>query len=45
MAYAMAKSVNLSFNRIQFTPDVLLLILIYMYNQKTNEFEYKVVML
>ena len=43
MAYAMAKSVNLSFNRIQFTPDVLPSDItgFTMYNQKTNEFEYR----
>lgn len=43
MAYAMAKSVNLSFNRIQFTPDVLPSDItgFTMFNQKTNDFEYR----
>ncbi|MCX7773958.1 MAG: AAA family ATPase, partial [Clostridia bacterium] len=43
MAYAMAKSVGLSFNRIQFTPDILPSDItgFTIYNQKTNEFEYR----
>ncbi len=43
MAYAMAKSVGLSFNRIQFTPDILPSDItgFTVYNQKTNEFEYR----
>lgn len=43
LAYAMAKSVGLSFNRIQFTPDILPSDItgFTVYNQKTNEFEYR----
>lgn len=43
MAYAMAKSVGLSFNRIQFTPDILPSDItgFSVYNQKINEFEYR----
>ena len=43
MAYAMAKSLGLSFNRIQFTPDILPSDItgFSVYNQKTNEFEYR----
>ncbi|MBU3145446.1 MoxR family ATPase [Clostridium sp. CF012] len=40
---ALAKSVNLSYSRIQFTPDLLPsdIIGVSIYNQKTMEFEYK----
>lgn len=43
MAYAMAKSVGLSFNRIQFTPDILPSDItgFTVYNQKINDFEYR----
>lgn len=43
MAYAMAKSVGLSFNRIQFTPDILPSDItgFTIYNQKINDFEYR----
>ncbi len=43
MAYAMAKSVRLSFNRIQFTPDILPSDItgFTIYNQKINDFEYR----
>lgn len=43
MAYALAKSVGLSFNRIQFTPDILPSDItgFTVYNQRTNEFEYR----
>lgn len=43
LAYAMAKSVGLSFNRIQFTPDILPSDItgFTVFNQKTNEFEYR----
>lgn len=43
MAYSMAKSVSLSFNRIQFTPDILPSDItgFTIYNQKTGEFEYR----
>jgi MoxR-like ATPase len=43
MAFALAKSVGLSFNRIQFTPDILPSDItgFTVYNQKTNEFEYR----
>lgn len=43
MAYALAKSIGVSFNRIQFTPDILPSDItgFSMYNPKTNEFEYK----
>ncbi len=43
MAYALAKSVGLTFNRIQFTPDILPSDItgFTVYNQKTNEFEYR----
>jgi MoxR-like ATPase len=43
MAYAMAKSVGLTFNRIQFTPDILPSDItgFTIYNQKTGEFEYR----
>lgn len=43
MAYSMAKSVNLSFNRIQFTPDILPSDItgFTIYNQKTGDFEYR----
>jgi len=43
MAYAMAKSVGLTFNRIQFTPDILPSDItgFTIFNQKTGEFEYR----
>jgi MoxR-like ATPase len=43
MAYAMAKSVGLSFNRIQFTPDILPSDItgFTIYNHKINDFEYR----
>jgi MoxR-like ATPase len=43
MAYAMAKSVGLSFNRIQFTPDILPSDItgFTVYNQKINDFEFR----
>lgn len=43
LARAMAKSLNCSFNRIQFTPDILPSDLtgIYYYNQKKSEFEFR----
>jgi MoxR-like ATPase len=43
MAYAMAKSVRLSFKRIQFTPDILPSDItgFTIYNQKINDFEYR----
>jgi len=43
LAKSMAKSMNCSFSRIQFTPDLLPSDLtgIYYYNQKTHEFEFK----
>lgn len=43
MAFALAKSVGLTFNRIQFTPDILPSDItgFTVYNQKTNEFEYR----
>jgi MoxR-like ATPase len=43
MAYSMAKSVSLTFNRIQFTPDILPSDItgFTIYNQKTGEFEYR----
>ena len=43
MACAMARSLGLSFNRIQFTPDILPSDItgFSVYNQKTNEFEYR----
>ncbi|KYH35432.1 ATPase family [Clostridium tepidiprofundi DSM 19306] len=43
LAKSMAKSMNCSFSRIQFTPDLLPSDLtgIYYYNQKTQEFEFK----
>lgn len=43
LAAAMAKSVNASFKRIQFTPDILPSDItgFSMYNQKTGEFEYR----
>lgn len=43
MAYAMAKSVGISFNRIQFTPDILPSDItgFTIYNQKINDFEYR----
>lgn len=43
MAYTMAKSVSLSFNRIQFTPDILPSDItgFTIFNQKTGEFEYR----
>lgn len=43
MAYAMAKSLGLTFNRIQFTPDILPSDItgFTVYNQVTNEFEYR----
>lgn len=43
LARSLAKSMNCSFKRIQFTPDLLPsdLVGIYYYNQKTQEFEYK----
>jgi len=43
MAYAMAKSVGLSFNRIQFTPDILPSDItgFTVFNQKINDFEYR----
>lgn len=43
LARAMAKSLNCSFKRIQFTPDILPSDLtgIYYYNQKTSEFEFR----
>lgn len=43
LARAMAKTLNCSFNRIQFTPDILPSDLtgIYYYNQKNSEFEFR----
>ena len=43
MANSMAKSVGLSFNRIQFTPDILPSDItgFTIFNQKTGEFEYR----
>jgi len=43
MAYAMAKSVGLSFNRIQFTPDILPSDItgFTVFNPKINDFEYR----
>jgi len=43
LAYALAKSIGVSFNRIQFTPDILPSDItgFSMYNPKTSEFEYK----
>ncbi len=43
LAAAIAKSINVSFKRIQFTPDILPSDItgFSMYNQKTGEFEYK----
>ena len=43
LARAMAKSLNCTFKRIQFTPDILPSDLtgIYYYNQKTSEFEFR----
>lgn len=43
LARAMAKSLNCTFTRIQFTPDILPSDLtgIYYYNQKTSEFEFR----
>lgn len=43
LARSLAKSMNCSFKRIQFTPDLLPsdLVGIYYYNQKTQEFEYR----
>lgn len=43
LAKALAKSLNCSFKRIQFTPDLLPSDLtgIYFYNQKTSEFEFR----
>lgn len=43
MAYALAKSIGISFNRIQFTPDILPSDItgFSMFNPKTSEFEYK----
>lgn len=43
MANALAKSIGVSFNRIQFTPDILPSDItgFSMYNPKTGEFEYK----
>lgn len=43
MAYALAKSIGVSFNRIQFTPDILPSDItgFSMFNPKTNEFEYR----
>jgi MoxR-like ATPase len=43
LAYAMAKSVGLSFNRIQFTPDILPSDItgFSIYNPKTGEFEFR----
>ena len=43
MAYALAKSIGVSFNRIQFTPDILPSDItgFSMFNPKTCEFEYK----
>jgi len=43
MANAMAKTVGLSFNRIQFTPDILPSDItgFTVFNQKTGEFEYR----
>ncbi|MEK6264788.1 MAG: AAA family ATPase, partial [Clostridium sp.] len=40
---ALAKSLNLSHNRIQFTPDLLPsdILGVSIYSQKTNEFEFK----
>lgn len=43
LARSLSKSMNCSFKRIQFTPDLLPsdLVGIYYYNQKTQEFEYR----
>lgn len=43
MAYALAKSIGVTFNRIQFTPDILPSDItgFSMFNPKTSEFEYK----
>ncbi len=43
MAYALAKSIGVSFNRIQFTPDILPSDItgFSMFNPKTSEFEYR----
>src|SRR5450756_1853312 len=43
MAFAMAKSVSLSFNRIQFTPDILPSDItgFSVFNPKTGEFEFR----
>lgn len=43
MAYALAKSIGLSFNRIQFTPDILPSDItgFSMFNPKTSDFEYR----
>jgi len=43
LAYSLAKSINCSFNRIQFTPDVMPSDItgFSMYNQKTGEFEFR----
>ena len=43
MVYSIAKSLNMSYKRIQFTPDVLPSDItgFSMYNQKTGEFEYR----
>ncbi|MDP4093319.1 MAG: MoxR family ATPase [Bacillota bacterium] len=43
LVYALAKSINASFKRVQFTPDILPsdIMGFSMYNQKTNEFEYR----
>jgi len=43
LAYSLAKSINCSFSRIQFTPDVMPSDItgFSMYNQKTGEFEFK----
>src|SRR5690554_141265 len=43
LASAIARSINCSFKRIQFTPDVLPSDItgFFMYNRKTNDFEYR----